>query len=226
MGTLSIAQTDHLFWLGRYLERVLVTLDLSSEVYDLMLDGAKDYDIKSLCKRLAIPEVYENSDDFISRYMYDAGDPNSVVSNLNRAFDNAVVMRDVLTSHTLCYIELAMDKLKQASRSVSPMLEVQETVDYLYAFWGAVEDNVWDVKARYIMRTGRSIERLDLYLRLRLHEDKIAGETTRLINRIYRSEVNYDPEAFQRLVECSEMDAVVVDPDKMLNDLNNLVITY
>ena len=226
MGTLSVAQTDHLFWLGRYLERVLVTLDLSSEVYDLMLDGAKDYDIKSLCQRLSIPAIYENSDDFINRYMYDAADPNSVVSNLNRAFDNAVVMRDVLTSHTLCYIELAMDKLKQASRSVSPMLEVQETVDYLYAFWGAVEDYVTDVNTRYIMRTGRSIERLDLYLRLGLHTDRVHDETIRLVNRIYRSGVNYNNEVFQRLVERSESDPEVVDPQQMLADINNLVITF
>lgn len=220
MGTLSVAQTDRLFWLGRYLERVLVTLDLSGEIYDLMLDGAKDYDIKSLCERLAIPEIYENSDDFVNRFMYDPQDPNSVVSNLNRAFDNAVVMRDCIHSQTLCYIELAAQALKAASTSVSPMLENQQALDYLYAFWGAVEDYVVDSKTRYIMRTGRSVERLDLYLRLRLHEERVAGEITRLVNRVYKSGIDYDPEAFQRIVEYGDGD--LQDEDQLLADLNNL----
>lgn len=220
MGTLSVAQTDHLFWLGRYLERVMVTLDLSGDIYDLMLDGAKDYDIKSLCQRLSIPEIYENSDDFVTRFMYDKEDPNSVVSNLNRAFDNAVVMRDCIHSETLCYIELAAYSLKAAAASVSPMLENQEALDYLYAFWGAVEDYVIDSKTRYIMRTGRSVERLDLYARLRMNVDRIPGEITRLTNRVYKSGINYDAQAFQRIVEYSE--GKPYSDEQFIADVNNL----
>ena len=223
MATLSTKQTDHLFWLGRYLERVKMTLELTSELYDLLLDSTDAFDVQKLCERLSIPNIYNDVHDFATRYMFDKDDPNSVPANLERAFDNAIVMRDVLTTNTLSYIQLATNTMARARVSASPMLELQETTDYIYAFWGAVEDNVTDVRTRYIMRTGRSVERIDLLLRLRLSDDKLPAEATRLVNRLYRSRMNYDPEVFQRLVETFEREDWASFASQLLGDVNCLV---
>ena len=223
MGTLSTKQTDHLYWLGRYLERVKMTLELTSELYDQLIDSESEFDVDTLCERLAIPNIYSDVHDFATRYMFDKDDPNSVPANLERAFDNAVVMRDVLTTDTLSYIQLAINAMARAKVSVSPMLEVQETTDYIYAFWGAVEDNVTDVQTRYIMRTGRSVERIDLLLRLRVADDKLKAEAARLANRLYRSRMNYDAEIFQRFVECFERGNWEPFARQLLDDVNCLV---
>lgn len=39
MGVISVEQTDRLFWLGRYTERVYTTISLFSARVDRMIDG-------------------------------------------------------------------------------------------------------------------------------------------------------------------------------------------
>lgn len=197
MGTLSLGQINHLFWLGRYMERVKTTLRVSGTVYDTLLDGTAD--VHRLCALLSIPDIYDGADDFIGRYMFDADDPNSVISNLNRAFDNAIVMRDLLQSGLLAYVQLAVDAMLAASRSQSPMLEEQEAIDYLYAFWGALDDYMPDVHARYTVRLGASVEQLDLALRLREPNEVAMAELERLRHRLSRSGVSYDAAALARI---------------------------
>lgn len=223
MGTPSLAQANHLYWLGRYVERVQRTLILSSDIYDTLLDDESVFNLHDFCVRLAIPDIYDDADDFIGRYMFDENDQNSVISNLNRAFDNAIVMRDLLKSDTLAYIQLALNTMKAGKRSLSPMLEVQETLDYLYAFWGALDDNMNDLKSRYTVRTGGSVERVDLALRLRFTDEKMFGEVARLESRIERSGVVHDAEALKRIVNRAQDCTWIEHVDEMLNDVNACV---
>ena len=39
MGYVSVEQGDHLFWLGRYVERVCLTLHYLEELYDVLFRG-------------------------------------------------------------------------------------------------------------------------------------------------------------------------------------------
>ena len=63
MGIISIEKADHLFWLGRYMERVYTTLDTFFSYYDRMLDLDPDAYHK-FCEKLSIPDIYENREDF------------------------------------------------------------------------------------------------------------------------------------------------------------------
>lgn len=221
MGTLSLGQINHLFWLGRYMERVKTTLRVSGDVYDTLLDGAVD--VHRICALLTIPDIYDDADDFIGRYMFDADDPNSVISNLNRAFDNAIVMRDLLQSGLLAYVQLAVDAMLAASRSQSPMLEEQEAIDYLYAFWGALDDYMPDVHARYTVRLGASVEQLDLALRLREPDEVIAAELERLRHRLDRAGVSYDAAALARIGALVADGGAAGQTDELLDLVNGLV---
>ena len=52
MGIISIEKTNHLFWLGRYCERVFTTLKVFRKYYDTMIDGSQsDYQIFCLTKQ-------------------------------------------------------------------------------------------------------------------------------------------------------------------------------
>ena len=91
MGIITIDKMDHLFWLGRYIERVNTTLKAYFDVFDKMIDMDENY-YKKICSEIGIPNIYTSKTDFISRYAYDPTDPNSIISNLKRAYDNAIVM--------------------------------------------------------------------------------------------------------------------------------------
>lgn len=94
MGIKSVMNTDRLFWLGRYSERVYTTLRLFSLSFDTLIEQSAD-DHRVFCESLEIPDIYRDKDDFIDRYAFGLDDPNSIISNLYRAYDNAILYRHV-----------------------------------------------------------------------------------------------------------------------------------
>ena len=72
MGIISVEKSDHLFWLGRYVERVFTTLNTFFTYYDRMLDTEKEA-YKHFCERLSIPDIYENQEDFVQKYLFFQG---------------------------------------------------------------------------------------------------------------------------------------------------------
>ena len=84
MGIISIENSDRLFWLGRYSERVYTSARLFAASFDKMIDvDMGQYSI--FCERLAIPNIYGSREDFCGRYISDETDPNSICANLMRA---------------------------------------------------------------------------------------------------------------------------------------------
>ena len=122
---ISAEQADRLYWLGRYVERVYSTLRLFNLSIDRMIDkDGEDY--VEFCRRLAIPsDIYADADDFQSRYLFDPSNPDSIYSNLSRAYDNAIVLRNFITTETMAYIQLALDRLEQGAVADSAFLETQ-----------------------------------------------------------------------------------------------------
>ena len=165
MGIISVEKSDHLFWLGRYVERVFTTLNTFFTYYDRMLDTEKEA-YKHFCERLSIPDIYENQEDFVQKYLFSKEDGNSVYSSMERAYDNAVVLRDELSSRTLSYIQLALDCMEKHAGSGAFAYDLQLVLDDLFAFWGCLDDNVEDEECRNIIKCGKYLERLDLYMRL------------------------------------------------------------
>ena len=136
MGIISVEKSDHLFWLGRYVERVFTTLNTFFTYYDRMLDTEKEA-YKHFCERLSIPDIYENQEDFVQKYLFSKEDGNSVYSSMEHAYDNAVVLRDELSSRTLSYIQLALDCMEKHAGSGAFAYDLQPVLDDLFAFWAA-----------------------------------------------------------------------------------------
>ena len=199
MGIISIEKLDHLYWLGRYTERVYTTLRKFYRIYDLLIE-APEGTYKTYCERLNIPDVYGSNDVFIDSYPFDKENPDSLIANMSRAYDNAIVLRDELSSNVLSYLQLAVDIFEMNTRN-APLLELQPVIDYILAFWGCVDDYVDGEDCRNIMKCGKHVERLDLYIRLEYHTEDIEKEFSKLLNRIYRTHMCYNMENLQKLTD-------------------------
>ena len=192
MGIISVEQTDRLYWLGRYSERVYTTMRLYFVTYDAMIDIdhiAKEYE--NFCNKLEIPNIYTSAEDFSRRYAFDEEDPNSMMANLLRAYDNAIVLREEIGSEALAYIQLAIYEMQKAARSQAPLLEFQKVLDYMMAFWGICDDQILSENVRNIIKVGKRVERIDLYGRLHRNKNDLAREVHRLTGRIARCRLKY-----------------------------------
>ncbi|WP_373214886.1 alpha-E domain-containing protein [Ruminococcus sp. 5_1_39BFAA] len=198
MGIISVEQTDRLYWLGRYTERVYTTMRLYFITYDTLIDQiGKQYG--EFCRKLDIPEIYTSPEDFIRRYAFDETDCNSMMSNLMRAYDNAIVLREEIGSESLAYIQLAIYEMQKAAESEAPLMEFQRVLDNLMAFWGICDDQILSENVRNILKVGKRVERIDLYGRLHRDREDLTREIHRLTGRIDRCNLKYSQEVLEDL---------------------------
>lgn len=201
MGIISIEKADHLFWLGRYTERVFTTLRMFFKHFDEMLD-MDNRAYEGFCEKLAIPVIYQDMDDFIDKYLFSAEDPNSIYSNMLRALDNGVVLRDELSSDALSYIQMTLDCMEQVKAYGNALAyDLQPVKDYLFAFWGCLDDNMEDEEGRNIIKCGKYLERLDLYMRLDFPYSYVEKEFSKFKNRLGKVRIGYRVSEAERLAE-------------------------
>lgn len=208
MGIISIENTDRLYWLGRYSERVYTTLRIFFDRYDSMIDLADD-EYKDYCKRQEIPNIYTSSEDFAERYCFDETDENSIISNLTRAYDNAIELREEIGSMALSYVQLAVYAMNDAKKSIAPLLELQQTRDNIVAFWGIVDDSVDDEHVRSIIKFGKRVERIDILSRMHMSPEELRRQVMRLNSRIPLTGLAYNRRRLAHinyLVEEDEID--------------------
>ena len=198
MGIISVNQVDHLYWLGRYTERVYTTLKVYADTFDRMIDETED-SFGKYCESLDIPNIYMSKEDFLSRYPFDETVPDSIISNLNRAYDNAIVLRETIGSDALSYIQMAIYAMNNAADSESPLIELQQIADELLSFWGIIDDQVDSEQIRNIIKAGKRIERIDLYARLEIEKTKIEREIHRMIPRVLRSGMKINETALSKI---------------------------
>ena len=194
MGIISLDQVDHLYWLGRYTERVYTILKIYAKSFDLMIEEDEGIYHK-FCGYLDIPDIYQSKEDFIRRYAFDESIPDSIISNLNRAYDNAIVLRETIGSDALSYVQLSIYAMNNAAKSNSPLVELQQVTDDLLSFWGIVDDQIDSDQIRNILKAGKRIERIDLYARLELEKKRLEREVRRMIPRVLRSGMKYNEQS-------------------------------
>lgn len=220
MGIISEEQADRLYWLGRYAERVYTTLKIYSESFDTMIDKFDD-NYMEFCKEVDIPNIYSGKEDFNERYPFDPENSDSIISNLNRAYDNAIVLRESIGSECLAYIQLAIYEMNRASKSKAPLIELQKVNDNLLAFYGTVDDQIDSENIRNILKAGKRIERIDLYARLGASRKEIKREIIRMIPRVKKSGLDYDAYKLRAIEE--EIEADKVDYYKIVGMVETII---
>ena len=180
MSILSFGNSERLFWLGRYSERVYTGIRA--------LSGTLDSSAERKC--------------------FDECNPESLYCSLMYAYDNAIVLRDEIGSEAFSYIQMAVYEMNSAKKSPAPMLQLQKVNDNIAAFWGMADDVISDENVRGIIKLGKRIERVDLYARGSAGNDEIRREVTRLTYRIEKTGLHYNPETLSALNELAEEDYI------------------
>lgn len=211
MGTkvtraITSEKANSLFWLGRYIDRVFVTIRYYNIIFDKMLDEDKEI-YHRYCKELDIPDFYNNDAHFMTSYLYELDNPDSIHSNLKRAYDNAIVLREEISTEVLSYIQMGMNTFLNMEESEAPVLMLQEVVDDIYAFWGALSENTNDQVSRDIIRLGKFGERVDLYCRLGYSSELVGVQYHKLHERIDRLCNTVDIKGLGDLKLCEDYDS-------------------
>lgn len=194
---ISPAKANSLYWLGRYTERVYLQLHLLRKCFDKMIDGKpEDYDF--FLSSLGSTVGYANSEEERFGLVHDGTNPVSIISCVERANDNALIVRDEITSPTLGYIQMSLEKLRHAAADrLQPTVdELQLLTDWMLAFWGSVSERVYDERVRTLLMIGKLIEHIDMNIRFAY--------------KFYRIE-----EAFASLKTCYDIEPRAFDPEAM-----------
>ncbi len=199
MGSLSLDKIDHLFWLGRYIERSHTTLTFIMSTYDKAIDSTDD-SWKDQLSSLGFDPSDGDTVPLFNRCLFGEDCPSSIKRSLEAAYDNAVVLRDVIGTETIAYVQMAVNSLAHAAESDAPMLDCALIIDDIMAFKGCSDDYVVDDVARNIIKCGFSIERMDLFLRLGYKLNRLEKEAHKLASRIDRMGIAYDRATFKDLI--------------------------
>ena len=184
MGTISIEHSDRLYWLGRYTERFFITLRSLDRLYDKMIDDKYGY--REYLVNFGLNDSYTDSLDFIRSFLYDENNPNSAAYCLERAYDNGIVLREEISSKTLSFLQMAKDTLTKSQDKPNVRLSLLPLKDILYSFWGSINEHIYDDEIRNIIYIGKTLERLDLYMRMRFPFATVEKEFIRLCKNLHR----------------------------------------
>lgn len=203
MGTISLEHSDRLYWLGRYTERAFITLKSLDKLYDKMIDDSHGY--TEYLGYFGLSDTYENSREFLRSFLYDEDNTHSAAYSLERAYDNGIVLREEISTASLSFLQMAKDKLLRSKSSTNTRLSLLPLEDILYGFWGSVNEHIYDDEIRNIIYIGKTIERLDLYIRMKYPFATVEKEFVRLcknLNRVPKATpYRYNTKYLSQLVE-------------------------
>ena len=184
MSTISKEHSDRLFWLGRYTERLFITLRTLDKLYDRMIDEKHGY--KEFLGYFGLIDTYKDSRDFIRSFLYDESNPNSAEFCLERAYDNGIVLREEISTKTLSFLQMAKDTLYNSQSKANIRLSLLPLKDILYSFWGSVNEHIYDDEIRNIIYIGKTLERLDMYITMKKPFADVEKELIRLCKNLHR----------------------------------------
>ena len=171
---ISASKANKLYWLGRYEERVYITLHLLRKCYDKMIDGDLE-DYWPIWQKLDTTGVYPTVEEFTLGMMYDEANPCTVIAAQTKAMDNAILLREDILSETLSYLEMSLALMKEyRDKQEKNVICLQPVIDWSLAFWGSAEQRLQNHKALYIMMMGRNVENLDMLLRFDYSYERVA----------------------------------------------------
>lgn len=171
---ISAVKANSLFWLGRYEERVYITLHLLRKCHDKMIDGELE-DYWPIWQKLDTTGAYQTIEEFTFGIMYDDTNPSTVMAAQTKAMDNAILLREDILSETLSYLEMSLALLKECRKKQEKnVICLQPVIDWSLAFWGSAQQRLQNHKALYIMSIGRNVENMDILLRFDYSYERVA----------------------------------------------------
>lgn len=183
LAHVTASKAENLFWLGRYMERVFTTLDVFFPYYDRVMDTNVDA-FRPFARSLDLPSDFEDFDAFVKSFLYDKDNRDSVRSAIISAFYNAVILRPEIGSTLMQFIEMAMNRIVEASHHANASQDVydqRDITDYILAFWGGIENSAVEPTMKAFIFLGKYLERIDLYTRFVFSEEVLQTTMRKLM---------------------------------------------
>ena len=221
--TISPAKAHHLYWLGRYAERVSAQMHFLRHYYDLCLDEGHEDAIHQYCSKLNLPICTRDRDAFLVEHLF--GDQcGSLRHTLNCLNDNSIVLREELTTNTIAYVNLCVATLKHSDhRKDVNINSLQPVSDYILAFWGSVLQHVTNGATLDMLFIGKRIEFIDMYSRFGEKHSRLAAEWRNMDRRLDRQSFLVNKDSRMALREIFFEHESIPDQNAMLAALNSLI---
>lgn len=186
MNAISPAKANHLFWLGRYAERVFAQLHFLRRYYDKCLDEDQEDALEEYCRRLSLGVCPHDRDLFLLQHLF-SNDPGSLRYCLNCLNDNSIVLREELSTATISYVNLCVATLKHCDHNKDiNIVSLQPITDFILSFWGSALQNVSSRAALDMLFIGKHVEFIDIHTRFSTPFQRIAAEWTNLEHHFER----------------------------------------
>jgi uncharacterized alpha-E superfamily protein len=165
---------DSLYWLSRYLERAEHTARLTSVYFDLILDQSSQMQQERyhlLLDNLKMPfdpaEMFD-PDKTLQLIVRDAENPNSIVSCVTQARENARQVREQLSSETWMQINQLFLIMKRPYRQWrgQPQVFMQQIIEQIHLINGISDATMNHDEGWQFMQLGHYLERATSILRL------------------------------------------------------------
>ena len=221
--TISPAKAHHLYWLGRYAERVSAQMHFLRHYYDLCLDEGHEDAIHEYCSKLHLPICTRDRDAFLVEHLF--GDQcGSLRHTLNCLNDNSIVLREELTTNTIAYVNLCVATLKHSDhRKDVNINSLQPVSDYILAFWGSVLQHVTNGATLDMLFIGKRVEFIDMYSRFGEKHSRLAAEWRNMDRRLDRQSFLVNKDSRMALREIFFEHDSIPDQNAMLTALNSLI---
>ena len=118
--------------------------------------------------------------------LFDKSNANSAAYSLERAYDNGIVLREEISTDSLSFLQMAMDTLSKAEQSSNVRFALLPIEDMIYSFWGSINEHIYDDEIRNIIYIGKTVERLDMYIRMKYPFEIVEKEFIRLLKNLNR----------------------------------------
>ncbi|MFI3304377.1 MAG: alpha-E domain-containing protein [Rikenellaceae bacterium] len=202
-NVITADKANRLFWLGRYAERVYMSMHLLRYYYDKVIDG----DIANLkeyynCLGVNTIGQDEESEAFQISQLYDHSNICSIASSIDGANDNCIFLRRDIKSESLSYIQMARTVIDEhRANNEKNITLLQPVTDYMLAFFGSIDERVFDERIRNFLKVGRFVENIDLHIRFHYPFFRVEEVFLSLKEAIKRSGAIIDNVALQNLDE-------------------------
>lgn len=224
--TISPMKANRLFWLGRYAERTYLNLHFLRSYYDKMIDGETDA-YGEYCSNLSLDADYQSPSNFVKSFLYDKQNPFSISAELEYANDNAMVLREEITSETLGYIQMSLAHMSTLARvNETHITQLQPITDNLLSMWGSIEERVLNDYVLAILMVGKLIEQIDIRVRFDYPFDRVELLYERLKTHLRYVPYIYDVEVIEQIDKLLTAKEYCHEPfykEKLLSLLNSII---
>ncbi|MDD5157117.1 alpha-E domain-containing protein [Sulfurimonas sp.] len=206
----------HLYWLGRYLERIESTLIWVMKAYDFVIDVDKNAGI-ALYKKFGIDLEYSDSQSFLNNALLGEHTAN-IYSLTSKARENAIICRSQIDAEAfgeIMELNSIFDKAYKNKIDINHQC-IDSAHSLIREIWGSLSRRKSRQSSDYFFRLGKIVEELDFYLRFGADRDivEIVIKNIDVIIKKLSCESESDAKEYQSL--SMEQENIMFEIDKRI----------